>query len=332
MRNIIGVLIIATCAMSAQELSLGDSSDNVKKSNVSTQALQVHSSKTLDSAIESLKSVPVFHKQHVGIYQSGEYYATRYSNPAYPKIPRWIINDFKKAKFNTQFVMYPDPGNKAIGRVSKKENRPVAVKSAPVNMTKPVQYNTQTSVLDEHSKTRLMMDAQKAYEQHDYTQATIYYEMMVASDIKDKQILLNLCYLYGREGSSAQMEKLVEGKRGVNDYYYAYGAGALESGSRDVYAILSPQLAYDKSGRLAMLCGYFYERENNPARSASFYKIAYAANPNDPYVLYAYARSVDMAGDIDRAVYLYTQLSNMNSGEEIKTASRGRISILRNTQ
>jgi tetratricopeptide (TPR) repeat protein len=332
MRNIIGVLIIAVCTMSAQELSLGDSSDNVKKSNLSTQALQVHSSKTLDSAIESLKSVPVFHKQHVGIYQSGEYYATRYSNPAYPKIPRWIINDFKKAKFNTQFILVPDPNNKPIGHVRKKESMPATTKSASVNTTKIMQYNTQVSTLDEHSKTRLMMDAQKAYEQRDYTQATIYYEMMVASDIKDKQILLNLCYLYGREGSSTQMEKLVEGKRGVNDYYYAYGIGALESGNRDVYTILAPQLAYDKSGRLAMLCGYFYERENNLARSASFYKIAYTANPNDPYILYAYARSVDMTGDVNNAIYLYTQLSNMNSSEEIKAASRGRISTLRNTQ
>jgi tetratricopeptide (TPR) repeat protein len=200
--------------------------------------------------------------------------------------------------------------------------------SAPSQPSK-LSVKTLPSNLSDHDRTRLIVDAQNAFASHDYTQATIYYEMMVASGIKDKQILINLCYLYGREGSIAQMETLIEGKRGLNDYYYAYGVGALESGNRDLYTALSPQLVYDKSGRLAMLCGYFYERQNNPAKSASFYKMAHTTNPNDPYILYAYARNVDISGDTNKAIYLYTQLSNINSSEEIKAASRGRISALR---
>ena len=165
--------------------------------------------------------------------------------------------------------------------------------------------------LSQHDQTRLMLDAQNAYEKHDYSQATIYYEMMAASGIQDRQILLNLCYLYGREGSSVMMEKLIEGKRGLNDYLYAYGVGALEAGRSDLYTVLSPHLAFDKSGRLAMLCGYFFEQEKNTQRAASFYKMAYETAPNNPHILYAYARSVDISGEKDKALTLYTQLTQL---------------------
>jgi tetratricopeptide (TPR) repeat protein len=336
MKKTLALSLLLTTLASAQELSFGDTSVDQKEGYI----LQLLSTKSHDGAQGTLKKVPQKYQSGIAIEQNNGFYGVRYLTVVDKQQLPQIISDFKAAGFKSPLALRANtlkttalpPKNLNTGTSKSPSLAPP--KETPKNTIAPSQpsklsVKTLPSNLSDHDRTRLIVDAQNAFAAHDYTQATIYYEMMVASDIKDKQILINLCYLYGREGSIAQMEQLIEGKRGVNDYYYAYGVGALESGNRDLYAALSPQLVYDKSGRLAMLCGYFYERQNNPSKSASFYKMAHTTNPNDPYILYAYARSVDIAGDTNKAIYLYTQLSNINSSEEIKTASRGRISVLR---
>ncbi len=321
---LLAVLILT--ALSADELSFGATQTNTQKI-VPVQSLQIHSSKTLEGELNSLKHVPPYHRQYIGIYQVGEYYATRYTNPTYPHILPWIIRDFKKAGFKSSFTLTPNPKNMPLQTLSHKNNvAPVPAKTAPVLLTT-------TQPLTQHEQTRLILNAQNAYEKHDYSQATIYYEMMVAAGIKDRQILLNLCYLYGREGSSLLMEKLIEGKRGINDYLYAYGVGALEAGRSDLYSVLSPYLAYDKSGRLPMLCGYFFEQEKNTQRAAAFYKMAYETAPNNPHILYAYARSVDISGEKEKALTLYTQLTQLSGEfEPLRFSSQSRIQTLRGVQ
>ncbi|MDP3588744.1 MAG: hypothetical protein Q8R58_11880 [Sulfuricurvum sp.] len=318
--------------LSAGELSFGSIQTSIKDSSP-IQSLQIHSSKSLDSAVHSLKKIPENHKQYVNIYKSGEYYATRYQNKAYPKIPVWIINDFKKAKFNDSLVLYPDPNNMPIKNAISSQKTLFPNTTQANNIIKPPLVQTSTPPLNQHDQTRLILDATNAHQKHDYTQATIYYEMMIASGMKDRQILINLAYLYGREGSFGLLEKKIEGKRGINDYLYAYGVGALESGRSDLYNSLSSYLIYDKSGKLSMLCGYFFEQENNTERSNIFYKMAYNANPSDPHILYAYARSVDISGDNKQAIYLYTQLTQSGSEfESLRMVSKSRIQALRNSQ
>jgi tetratricopeptide (TPR) repeat protein len=328
MKNTLALsLLLATLAYS-QELSFGNTSVAQKEGYI----LQLLSTKSHDGAQATLKKVPQKYQSGIAIEQNNGFYGVRYLTVMDKQQLPQIISDFKAAGFKSPLALRAN--TLKVATLPPKNLNTQTAESPKVttrHITQPskLSIKTLTSNLSDHDRTRLIVDAQNAFASQDYTQATIYYEMMVASGIKDKQILINLCYLYGREGSIAQMETLIEGKRGLNDYYYAYGVGALESGNRDLYTALSPQLVYDKSGRLAMLCGYFYERQNNPAKSASFYKMAHTTNPNDPYILYAYARSVDIAGDSNKAIYLYTQLSNINSSEEIKAASRGRISVLR---
>ncbi|MFH0710568.1 MAG: hypothetical protein V2A75_10180 [Pseudomonadota bacterium] len=334
MRRITLLSLFLIASLGADELSFGATPTRVKASTP-LQSLQIHSSKSFESAVHSLKNIPEYHKQYTGIYQSGDYYATRYQNKAYPKIPAWIINDFKKAKFNDALLLYPDPANMPIKNTIFSQKPPSSQLPTRISSTgiKPPSLQTSTPPLNRHDQTRLIIDASKAHQQHDYTQATIYYEMMVASGMKDRQILINLAYLYGREGSSSLLEKKIEGKRGINDYLYAYGVGALEAGRSDLYNTLSAHLIYDKSGKLAMLCGYFFEKENDPKRAYAFYKMAYDTAPNDPHILYAYARNADMLGDKEKALYLYTQLSQLGSNfEPLRIASQSRIQILRSIQ
>lgn len=315
--SLFALLIITS--MRADELSFGHLPLKTKMSP-DAQALQLYSSKAIEGALDSLKKSPPYYRHHVNVYREGEIYVTRYQNRKYPRILSWIIRDFKKAGFNDAYII-PALPSKAIQ----------PTKNPPLSSHFDIQSHQVP--LTQHDQTRLIIDASKAYQQHDYTQATIYYEMMIASGMKDRQILINLAYLYGREGSFSLLEKKIEGKRGINDYLYAYGVGTLEAGRSDLYNTLSAHLIYDKSGKLAMLCGYFFEKENDPKRASTFYKMAYDTAPNDPHILYAYARNADIMGDKEKALYLYAQLSQLDSNfESLRIASQSRIQTLRNSQ
>lgn len=322
--------LVLIASAPADELAFEATSKENLPASQAMQSLLLNSSKTMKGARDSLKRVPRYYRTHVGIYQSGDYYVTRYQNSAYPKILPWITRDFKQAGFSDALIVMT--GNDAPITASKKTG---LHSSLPKTASTPkiAETSVRPSPLTQHDQTRLILDASRAFDQHDYTQATIYYEMMAASGMQDRQILFNLAYLYGREGSFGLLEKKIEGKRGTNDYLYAYGVGALEARRSDLYTTLSPHLMYDKSGKLSMLCGYFFEQENDSKRAAAFYKMAYDANPSDPHILYAYARSVDLSGNKEQALYCYTQLSQLGSEFEIlRTTAQSRIQTLRSMQ
>lgn len=309
---------LVVISITADELSF-QSSDPVPSKR--THSIQLSSTKSLDYALKNITKVPEKYRSGIAVYQIGEYYATRYIDVYSPSSLPALINDFKKAGFSSPLTFEYNPSRVPLNTPAKTLSKPLM--APPKNEPS----------LSQHDRTHLLLNAQKAYAGRDYSQATIYYEMMVASGMTDRQVLLNLAYLYGRDGALAQFEKLIEGKRGINDYYYAYGVGSLEAKRLDLYDALAPQLVYDKSGKLAMLCGYFYENQNHPSKASTFYKMAYNANPNDPYILYAYARSIDTIGDKNQALYLYTQLSQIASSiEPLYNASQSRIQEIRRTQ
>ncbi|MCX6060992.1 MAG: tetratricopeptide repeat protein [Campylobacterales bacterium] len=326
MRYTILLSFLVMTSLGADELSFGEGSKPLPlTSKTRTHVIQLNSNKQLEAATNSLKKVPDKYRLGMAIYHIGDYYATRYIDIYDPASIPMVIEDFKKSGFNDPITFTYNPNRVPITLKNSSQNIPLASKEIPLK--------TSSVALSQYDKTKLLLDAQNAYQKHDYSQATIYYEMMVAAGFKDKQILINLCYLYGREGSSSMMERAIANKRGNIDYLYAYGFGALETGVSDLYAILSPHLIYDKSGRLAILCASFFERQGNSARAKSLYKMAYEANPNDPHILYAYARNVDMSGDKEKAIYLYTGLTQLGSDyEALRSASISRINLLRSIQ
>jgi hypothetical protein len=294
------------------------------------QSIQLSTLSTREAALQRLKESPPYYRHHVGVYPENGYFVVRYQNEKYPKILPWMVRDFKKAGFR-DLIITPSSAAEPLALASGFSPSPL---KAPLSSAAPVTpaavNNTPIPPLSRHDHTRLIMDAARAYDQRDYTQATIYYEMMVASGLKERQVLLNLAYLYGREGHWQMLEKKIEGKRGINDYLYAYGIGSLEASRSDLYEVLSPHLAYDKSGRLAMLCGYFFEKEKHYERAHTFYKMAYASAPSDPHILYAYARSADIRGENNEAIALYTQLTQVGSAyESLRQISQNRIQTLR---
>ena len=335
--------LLIAASLNASELSFGSAPTVVQDGYI----IQLLSTKSYDGAQATLKKVPQKYQSGMNIEQNNGFYGVRYITATDKQQLPKIISDFKAAGFqsplplraNTLKTTTLPPKNVSTKTpTSSILAPPTSPKETPKHATTPTQpsklsVESLSPKLSEHDQTRLILDATNAQQQHDYTQATIYYEMMVAAGMKDRQILINLAYLYGREGSFSLLEKKIEGKRGINDYLYAYGVGALEAGRSDLYNALSPYLIYDKSGKLSMLCGYFFEQENDPKRAAAFYKIGYDHAPSDPHILYAYARSVDIAGDKEKALYLYTQLSQLGANfEPLRVASQSRIQVLRSIQ
>lgn len=286
-------------------------------------AIQLLSSKTYEGAMSVFKKLPIPYHEGIAIYQVGDYYAARYiDTPDKTALPM-IIGDFKRAGFSNPVVFPFNPQRTPLNPFRD------PVKTSTPSVPPPIQ----SPKLDEHDKTRLMLDAQKAYDQGDITQSIIYYEMMTSSGNNDRTMLLNLAYLYGKEGSSHHLERLIENKRGIIDYLYAYGIGALENRHSNLYNALSPYLAMDKSGRLAMLCGYHFEYEGDLNRSHTFYKMAYDANPSDPHILYAYARSIDIQGNTPQALFHYNQITQLGTiHDTLRTAAQSRIRQLRSMQ
>jgi len=313
------LVLLSLVSLNADELSYGSSNATAPDDYI----IQLLSTKSKSGAQNTIKKVPKKYQSGITILQSNGFYGVRYTAITDAAHLADIIHDFKAAGFKSPLAF-----KAKTAPAAPSQNTAInALKASKLNMETPPQK------LSQHDQTRLMIDAQNAYEKHDYAQATIYYEMIAASGIKDRQILLNLCYLYGREGSSSMMEKLIEGKRGINDYLYAYGVGALEAGRSDLYNVLSPHLAYDKSGRLPMLCGYFFEQEKNTQRAATFYKMAYETAPNNPHILYAYARSVDISGEKENALTLYAQLTQLSGEfEPLRFSAQSRIQTLRGVQ
>lgn len=282
-------------------------------------AIQLLSSKTYEGATSVLKKLPKQYHNGVAIYQVGTYYAARYiDTPSSKELPA-ILEDFKRSGFTSPVVFPYNPNRIPLNQKQ--------LKPSQKTINQPIK---KTIALDEHEKTRLILDAQKSYQNGEITQSIIYYEMMIASGMDERPILLNLAYLYGKEGAFHHLERLIDNKRGIIDYLYAYGVGALESRRSNLYNDLSSYLALDKSGRLAMLCGYHFEYAGDLTRSHTFYKMAYDANPSDPHILYAYARSVDMKGEIKQAIFYYTQITQFGSAHEtLAQTAQSRINTLR---
>jgi hypothetical protein len=321
MRRFIVSMLLLLGSLGGESLTFAETPPTMQPPT--SQSLQLSVCSTREAALEVLKKSPPYYRHHVGIYQENDLFVIRYQNEKYPKILPWMIKDFKRAGFGDLFIT---PSTNALPIKLANGVSP----SHPITPSLPAANGRKSDSISVRDYTRLIIDAAKAYDQRDYTQATIYYEMMASSGFQERQVLINLAYLYGRGGHWQLLEKKIEGKRGVNDYLYAYGIGSLEASRSDLYEVLSPHLIFDKSGRLAMLCGYFFEKEKDLERAHTFYKMAYEQAPSDPHILYAYARSADIRGEEAGAIALYTQLRELGSSyEPLRLIAQSRIQNLR---
>ena len=296
--------------IASESVGFGSKTPDNKKEQSRAYTIQLFSTKDLDYAKKLFKKTPTDLQNQTHLYRVDGFIKCRYSQtPFYSKI-KPFIKKFEKAGFKNAYVVETTSlkmknelieNKTSVSHLNKNKASPA--KSSIKKSTKP-----KTPKISNFLNSDIVSKANSAYKNGNDIQAMLYYEMLLASGNKNQKIKNNLCYLYGKRGAWLQAQELIDKEKYINDLLYAYAYGAVETNQKDFYQNLSQYIMMDKSARLSLLSGYYFERQNKMQRAFEFYKMAYEKNPSDVYTVFSYARAEDIAQNHKKAVSLYRDI------------------------
>ncbi len=286
--------------LQASEVSF---SDKKNRKDDSAYTVQLFSAKSIATAKKMVSKVPKNYKKDTHLYKVGNYIAGRYyKNSSYEDIKK-VVPAFKESGFLDAYVL----------KSTTKHMREELITGKTANFQKrekttTVAKDTQYTKISKYSKSDIILKADSAYKKGNENEAIIYYEMLIASGYKSKKIINNLCYLYGKRGAWFNAKRIIDRENFKGKYLYAYAYGATLSNQKNFYENLSPYIMLDKSGRLMLLSGYYFEKNGDIEKAGAFYKMAYTQNPSDVYMIFSYARSEDIQNRKQEAKELYKKI------------------------
>jgi tetratricopeptide (TPR) repeat protein len=147
----------------------------------------------------------------------------------------------------------------------------------------------------------------------------------------NEMVRSNLFYLYGKTLNWERASKLLQNFQDVQSVLYAYGIGAIESNSQSLEIELHEWLEADEKGYLNLLLGVYKEKQKDNIGAFSYYEKAYKINQNDLYLMYSYARSLELINRLAEAKEMYRVIhaSSMSGYEEIKNNAYNCFNALR---
>lgn len=247
-------------------------------------SVQLFSERDMPLALESLEKVPKEFKQGVSLYKVADFIKGRYSKSVNYNDMKEHLKKLKDAGYKDAFI--------AESTLLKMEDE--IVKEGVAQKTSTPVKPKEKMLISKLEKSNMLQKATEAYKNGDEIGAMIYYETLFISGDKNEKIKNNLCYLYGKKGAWSQAKKVIDEEFYPAKFIYAYANGAVENNQDNYYADLSEYISLDKSGRLALLSGYYYEKREDLKKAAQFYKMAYDKNPSDAYNIFVYARILDI--------------------------------------
>ncbi len=333
MKKLAYILLLTLTLNAADTLVFGEESTNVVENSVQEKKVQqkVYSVRFMSVPMDTpkskiLHSIPKDLRADTKIVPSGKYltamYKERLDHDAIVKDLKYIRQKGYKDAYirsHKKFVK----AEKEYKRAEKK-----SVKTLRKEVAKKRKNSFQRDIIrpkiSKFTNSRIVYKANDAYKKGDYMQAIIFYEMLVASGNASRKIKNNLCYLYGRVGAFAQAEEIINSSKHPAKLIYAYAYGAATTGQENYYSNLSKYISYDRSGKLMLLSGYYFEMKEQRERALTFYKMAYEQNPSDIYNLYAYARAEDILNHKKSALSLYKKITKLAdvSSEIYKVAKK----------
>lgn len=304
------VLTFALLAFSLNASELAYSDDEAQKRAHKLYTVQLYSSKQLEPAKRYLEKLPSAVKEKTELFRVGEYIAARYEVKESIAALQPLLEELKSEGIKGAHLVETTQWHRETNRIALKSNE--APQSAEDTQQPPQsrQESRENPTEPKRSKflnAQIIAKAQKAYEEGRESEALIYYEMLYASGEKSSKLKTNLCYLYGKKGAWFEAKKIIERERYAAHAIYAYAYGAAEVMDANLYNDIAEYLMFDKSGRLLLLMGSYFEKTEAYEKAAEFYKMAKEKNPSDPYNLYAYARSLDILQD-PQSLILYKEL------------------------
>ena len=172
-----------------------------------------------------------------------------------------------------------------------------------------------TLKLSKYIISQMIVKANKAYKNANEQKAMMYYEMLLSAGVKSEKIKNNLCYLYGKNGAWSEAKNIIDKETYHSKLIYAYANGAVKTSQKSFYNDMREYIMLDKSGHLALLAGYYFEKNDDRKKAFKFYKMAYEKNRNDVYNIYAYARFLDIIGKKSDAIKLYMNVYKRTNNE-----------------
>ncbi len=289
--------------------------------------VQILSTKSIESAKKILKKrLPPKLLSQIQLYKTGGYIASRYAKAESPSSLVKYKDIFHKYGFKDAYIVKTTKWHMMRNFVAN------ALENETLSQTKQeaTTNGTKRYTLSNYNKAKILAKADKAYKSGDETTALLYYEMLYNAGVTTKEIKNNLCYLYGKKGAWFEAKKIIDKERYISDLLYAYAYGALETNQDNFIQSLSRYILLDKSGKLALLAGAYYEQREDLSRAKSYYRLAYEKNPSGFYPLFAYARALDMEKNFKEAVRYYNKaLEHTNENHTVYAAIRNRITQLK---
>ena len=310
MKKALPLLLLATAILASESLTYGGGNTNVQTKTQESYK-KVYSVRFLSvpkktSHKKIFQSIPKDLRDETRIVPSGNYltamFTQRDSRDA-------VLKDLAYIKEIGYKDAYIRASQKAFRKTTAIKSLPKARQTAQKQRQEIIKEPVvKRQSISKFTKSRIIHKANDAYKKGDYMQAIIFYEMLVASGNTTRKVRSNLCYLYGRVGAFIQAEEIIDNAKYPAKLIYSYAYGAATTGQENFYSDLSKYIPFDKSGKLMLLSGYYFEMKHDQERSLTFYKMAYEQNPVDSYNLYAYARAEDIVHNLDSALNLYKKI------------------------
>lgn len=291
------VLTFALLAFSLNASELAHSDDEAQKRAHKLYTVQLYCSKQLGPAKRYLEKLPSAVKEKTELFRVGEYIAARYEAKESIATLRPLLEELKSEGIKGAYLVETTQWHRETNRIALKSDEAPRSEEDTRQPPQSRQESRENPAEPKRSKflnAQMIAKAQKAYEEGRESEALIYYEMLYASGEKSSKLKTNLCYLYGKKGAWFEAKKIIESERYAAHAIYAYAYGAAEVMDANLYNDIAEYLMFDKSGRLFLLMGSYFEKAEAYEKAAEFYRLAKEKNPSDPYNLYAYARGLDI--------------------------------------
>lgn len=301
-------------------------------------AVQLFAEQNIDLAKITQSKISNNIKENITLHKIGNYIVGRYGQSESYSETKVNLQKIHEAGYKGSYIIAStdlDMKNNLVSGEIKEEGKqlPQAPKAQTKEQDKqipqtPKAEKNSNPKISKSEKSNILLKAQSAYEKGDENEAMIYYEMLLASGEKSQKIKNNLCYLYGKRGAWLQAKKIIDSEQFNGKLIYAYAYGAVHSNQENYYSDLSEYIMVDKSGRLMLLSGYYFEKRDDMQRAVSFYKMAYEKNQSDLYNIFAYARILDMQQNREALSFYKKILSKIDASHPLYVTVNERIKEL----
>ena len=301
-KNFLIFLIFFCTIFASEEIDIKEQKDILNIKNVYT--IQLYTAVNLSSTKRFANRLPkdIFKKSF--IIKIGKYYVVRYD----------INSNFYEIKKNLKYIKNLGYSDAFIVKMKRSRflNRIKLAKESK-------EVKTRRKKFTRNEITFILSEADRYFNENKYEKSLNEYLKIYRIGKHSDSVIINISYLMGKTKKYYEFSnfiKLIEKKEPL---IYAFCIGVIEEKRIDIAKdILLKNLNFSEDGFLELLLGYIFEKENNTKIAFDFYEEAYKKNNNNPYFIYAYARSLDFLRKYKEALKYYKKILDFPDNKIVK--------------